>query len=215
MARGAPDLGEMEPYLDLQVIEEDLELGITWNAGTVDTWTSRGRQAPTHRSLPSSSSAAGTRYARAEDGGPHVITPPLVPQALHTILGVGQEPAVTTSKASKPGPTREFIERIKKATAEAETIEEVTRLEHALKTGVLLDPPRAKSKPVERDDQQIDVRPPLPRRRPQRGGAVALREARDGRVVLVPSQEVLEGHFFSAPAFQRFSGYGIDSCHRA
>lgn len=37
----------------------------------------------------------------------------------------------------KTGPTPEVIERIKKAIAEAETIEEVTRLERALKMGVL------------------------------------------------------------------------------
>lgn len=39
----------------------------------------------------------------------------------------------------KTGPTPEVIERIKKAIAEAETIEEVTRLERALKMGVLPD----------------------------------------------------------------------------
>mmetsp|Transcript_12006 Transcript_12006/g.27424 ORF Transcript_12006/g.27424 Transcript_12006/m.27424 type:complete len:246 (-) Transcript_12006:98-835(-) len=37
----------------------------------------------------------------------------------------------------KTGPTPEVIERIKKAIAEAETIEEVTRLERALKSGIL------------------------------------------------------------------------------
>jgi len=41
--------------------------------------------------------------------------------------------------APKVGPSPEVIERIKKAIAEAETIEEVTRLERALKTGVLPD----------------------------------------------------------------------------
>merc|ERR1711918_261955 len=41
--------------------------------------------------------------------------------------------------AAKPGPSPEVIERIKKAIAEAETIEEVTRLERALKTGILPD----------------------------------------------------------------------------
>jgi len=39
----------------------------------------------------------------------------------------------------KAGPSPEVIERIKKAIAEAETIEEVTRLEKALKSGVLPD----------------------------------------------------------------------------
>lgn len=37
------------------------------------------------------------------------------------------------------GPTPEVIERIKRAIAEAETIEEVTRLERALKSGILPD----------------------------------------------------------------------------
>merc|ERR1712232_34136 len=40
---------------------------------------------------------------------------------------------------AKVGPSPEVIERIKKAIAEAETIEEVTRLERALKSGVLPD----------------------------------------------------------------------------
>merc|ERR1711959_487924 len=41
--------------------------------------------------------------------------------------------------AAKLGPSPEVIERIKRAIAEAETIEEVTRLERALKSGVLPD----------------------------------------------------------------------------
>merc|ERR1711988_793990 len=41
--------------------------------------------------------------------------------------------------APKAGPSPEVIERIKRAIAEAETIEEVTRLERALKSGVLPD----------------------------------------------------------------------------
>lgn len=52
------------------------------------------------------------------------------------------------SETVKAGPSPEVIERIKKAIAEAETIEEVTRLERALKSGVLpedlkLDKPEA------------------------------------------------------------------------
>ncbi|CAJ1428385.1 unnamed protein product [Effrenium voratum] len=43
------------------------------------------------------------------------------------------------SEVTKTGPSPEVIERIKKAIAEAETIEEVTRLEKALKSGVLPD----------------------------------------------------------------------------
>merc|ERR1711957_804648 len=49
---------------------------------------------------------------------------------------VGKEP-VEKAEAAKVGPSPEIIERIKKAIAEAETIEEVTRLEKALKSGVL------------------------------------------------------------------------------
>merc|ERR1719382_1273836 len=52
---------------------------------------------------------------------------------------VGSEPASQVTEAAKTGPTPEVIERIKKAIAEAETIEEVTRLERALKSGVLPD----------------------------------------------------------------------------
>jgi len=51
----------------------------------------------------------------------------------------GKEPAVAASEAVKTGPSQDVIERIKKAIAEAETIEEVTRLERALKSGVLPD----------------------------------------------------------------------------
>merc|ERR1712050_287886 len=51
---------------------------------------------------------------------------------------VGKEPAEKV-EAAKVGPSPEVIERIKKAIAEAETIEEVTRLERALKSGILPD----------------------------------------------------------------------------
>merc|ERR1712039_1040161 len=51
---------------------------------------------------------------------------------------VGEVPVAKTEVA-KVGPSPEIIERIKKAIAEAETIEEVTRLEKALKSGVLPD----------------------------------------------------------------------------
>jgi U2 small nuclear ribonucleoprotein A' len=43
------------------------------------------------------------------------------------------------TEAVKTGPSPEVIERIKRAIAEAETIEEVTRLERALKSGILPD----------------------------------------------------------------------------
>merc|ERR1711972_878807 len=51
---------------------------------------------------------------------------------------VGKEP-IEKAEPAKAGPSPEIIERIKKAIAEAETIEEVTRLEKALKSGVLPD----------------------------------------------------------------------------
>jgi U2 small nuclear ribonucleoprotein A' len=51
----------------------------------------------------------------------------------------GGDVAVVQVDIPKSGPSPEVIERIKKAIAEAETIEEVTRLERALKSGVLPD----------------------------------------------------------------------------
>merc|ERR1711933_243502 len=50
---------------------------------------------------------------------------------------VGRDSSEKTAETAKTGPSPEVIERIKKAIAEAETIEEVTRLERALKSGVL------------------------------------------------------------------------------
>jgi len=44
-----------------------------------------------------------------------------------------------TAETAKVGPSPEVVERIKKAIAQAETLEEVTRLEKALKSGVLPD----------------------------------------------------------------------------
>merc|ERR1712176_500225 len=52
---------------------------------------------------------------------------------------VGKDPSEKAAEAVKTGPSPEVIERIKKAIAEAETIEEVTRLERALKSGILPD----------------------------------------------------------------------------
>jgi len=51
----------------------------------------------------------------------------------------GKELADKAVELQKSGPSAEAIERIKRAIAEAETIEEVTRLEKALKSGVLPD----------------------------------------------------------------------------
>mmetsp|Transcript_8438 Transcript_8438/g.18399 ORF Transcript_8438/g.18399 Transcript_8438/m.18399 type:complete len:323 (-) Transcript_8438:80-1048(-) len=56
---------------------------------------------------------------------------------------VGKDPQEPQEKVVKTGPSPEVIERIKRAIAEAETIEEVTRLERALKSGVLPDDLRA------------------------------------------------------------------------
>merc|ERR1711920_1099246 len=69
---------------------------------------------------------------------------------------VGQEP-VAKAEVAKVGPSPEIIERIKKAIAEAETIEEVTRLEKALKSGVLPDDLKD-DKPAEdkKDDKKGD-----------------------------------------------------------
>jgi len=50
---------------------------------------------------------------------------------------VGKEVEKSTAETAKVGPSPEVVERIKKAIAQAETLEEVTRLEKALKSGVL------------------------------------------------------------------------------
>jgi U2 small nuclear ribonucleoprotein A' len=68
------------------------------------------------------------------------------------------EKAAPGEVAKVTGPTPEVIERIKKAIAEAETIEEVTRLERALKSGILpddlkLDKTEEPEKPAEKDDE--------------------------------------------------------------
>jgi len=55
--------------------------------------------------------------------------------------------------AAKLGPSPEVIERIKKAIAEAETIEEVTRLERALKSGVLPDDLKLEGKKEEAEEE--------------------------------------------------------------
>eukprot|EP00971_Amphidinium_carterae_P041454 813944-Amphidinium_carterae.1 len=52
---------------------------------------------------------------------------------------VSKDPMERMQDEVKTGPAPEVIERIKKAISEAETIEEVTRLERALKSGVLPD----------------------------------------------------------------------------
>jgi len=65
--------------------------------------------------------------------------------------------------AAKLGPSPEVIERIKQAIAEAETIEEVTRLEKALKSGVLPDDLKVegpkKEEPAEEDGDEEDNEP--------------------------------------------------------
>lgn len=65
--------------------------------------------------------------------------------------------------AAKLGPSPEVIERIKQAIAEAETIEEVTRLEKALKSGVLPDDLKMegpkKEEPAEEDGDEEDNEP--------------------------------------------------------
>mmetsp|Transcript_33111 Transcript_33111/g.50031 ORF Transcript_33111/g.50031 Transcript_33111/m.50031 type:complete len:276 (+) Transcript_33111:159-986(+) len=52
------------------------------------------------------------------------------------------------TEAKAAGPSQETVDRIKRAIAEAETIEEVTRLEKALRTGVLPDDLRGDSAPA-------------------------------------------------------------------
>merc|ERR1712190_312559 len=64
----------------------------------------------------------------------------------------GKEPT-EKAEVAKVGPSPEVIERIKKAIAEAETIEEVTRLEKALKSGILPDDLK---EPKASDDKKDD-----------------------------------------------------------
>merc|ERR1712050_305341 len=64
---------------------------------------------------------------------------------------------VVSEGAAKLGPSPEVIERIKQAIAEAETIEEVTRLEKALKSGVLPDDLKLDSSKKEEADESKDV----------------------------------------------------------
>mmetsp|Transcript_7653 Transcript_7653/g.16849 ORF Transcript_7653/g.16849 Transcript_7653/m.16849 type:complete len:266 (-) Transcript_7653:109-906(-) len=52
---------------------------------------------------------------------------------------VSKDPMERMQEEVKTGPAPEVIERIKRAISEAETIEEVTRLEKALKSGILPD----------------------------------------------------------------------------
>jgi len=62
--------------------------------------------------------------------------------------------------AAKLGPSPEVIERIKRAIAEAETIEEVTRLERALKSGVLPDDLKIEGSKKEEEDDDDDAAEP-------------------------------------------------------
>jgi len=70
----------------------------------------------------------------AGDRGKRLLEEIAPPRAAGKELAQG-----TASETVRAGPSPEVIERIKKAIAEAETIEEVTRLERALKSGVLPD----------------------------------------------------------------------------
>jgi U2 small nuclear ribonucleoprotein A' len=66
---------------------------------------------------------------------------------------VGKELAAgATQESAKVGPSPDVIERIKKAIAEAETIEEVTRLERALKSGVLPEDLKAEGAEASKGD---------------------------------------------------------------
>lgn len=70
---------------------------------------------------------------------------------------VGKEQTEKVSEVTKTGPSPEVIERIKKAIAEAETIEEVTRLEKALKSGVLPDDLKEPGEGAEQGPAPMDV----------------------------------------------------------
>lgn len=62
----------------------------------------------------------------------------------------------------KTGPSPEVIERIKKAIAEAETIAEVTRLERALKSGILPDDLKPEGAPPESGKPDESMEPTAP-----------------------------------------------------
>jgi len=79
------------------------------------------------------------------------IAPPRV------IKDMSDKPAEGTAKL---GPSPEVIERIKRAIAEAETIEEVTRLERALKSGVLPDDLKIEGSKKEEEDDDDDAAEP-------------------------------------------------------
>lgn len=70
---------------------------------------------------------------------------------------VGKVDADKAPDTARAGPSPEVIERIKKAIAEAETIEEVTRLERALKSGVL--PDDLKMEPKEKKEEAAEQAP--------------------------------------------------------
>jgi len=62
---------------------------------------------------------------------------------------VGKEVEKLAAETAKVGPSPEVVERIKKAIAQAETLEEVTRLEKALKSGVLPEELKAEQAPLD------------------------------------------------------------------
>jgi U2 small nuclear ribonucleoprotein A' len=71
-------------------------------------------------------------------------------------------PEKAALESGKTGPSPEVIERIKKAIAEAETIEEVTRLEKALKSGILPDDLKTEGAKEEAPAPAPAAAPPAP-----------------------------------------------------
>eukprot|EP00927_Polykrikos_kofoidii_P013410 TRINITY_DN15846_c0_g1_i1.p1 TRINITY_DN15846_c0_g1~~TRINITY_DN15846_c0_g1_i1.p1 ORF type:complete len:380 (-),score=113.24 TRINITY_DN15846_c0_g1_i1:69-1208(-) len=71
------------------------------------------------------------------------------------------QPERITQETTRVGPTPEVIERIKRAIAEAETIEEVTRLEKALKSGVLPEDMKEPESVVEQGPQPAPAPAPV------------------------------------------------------
>jgi len=72
---------------------------------------------------------------------------------------IAKEGAQAAATEAKTGPSPEVIERIKKAIAEAETIEEVTRLEKALKSGVLPEDMQGEPAGAAKPDEPMDGAP--------------------------------------------------------
>lgn len=109
----------------------------------------------------------------------------------------GSAPEKASTETAKAGPTPEVIEKIKKAIAEAETIEEVTRLEKALKSGVLPEElqdkkPAKADDTVEMDEEKKDEEKKPEFKQPEKKDAAAPASAKTDAAMEVDDDEDLE-----------------------